>query len=171
MFCEIPPFVFRIFFLSSNNKCFFYCQIELYFVDDEDFGPFSPRNEIGSLNLVLRIIDSLLSCNASHQAIQVLQELRNITLSKLHLVGIQSGDMDQLTIDRSFNNAEEDDSLLSWAKNNGVRSKLNIARKFFSFLLFFSLLLLKIVSCEPLKCSKYSVPPKNTETASIPIKY
>jgi hypothetical protein len=34
-----------------------YCQIELYFVDDEDFGPCSLRKEIGSLSLILRIID------------------------------------------------------------------------------------------------------------------
>jgi protein-histidine N-methyltransferase len=112
-----------------------YHQIELYFVDDEDFGPFSPRNEIGSLNLMLRIIDSLL-CTASHQAIQVLQELRNITLSKVNLVELQSAPENHLTIDGSFNNTEEDNLLVSWAKNNGVRSKLNIARKFFFSFLF-----------------------------------
>ncbi|KAF3325802.1 [Fructose-bisphosphate aldolase]-lysine N-methyltransferase [Carex littledalei] len=102
-------------------------EIELYFVEDEDFGPFSPRNEIGSLNLILRIIDTLL-CTASHQAIQVLRELRNVTLSKVHLVGTQSGVVDHMMIDESSNNIEEDDSLLRWAKNNGVQSKLNIGR-------------------------------------------
>lgn len=124
----------------------FYCQIELYFVEDEDFGPFSPRNEIGSLHLIIKIIDSLLS-TASHQAIQVLQELRNVTLSKVHLVGTQSGVVDHMMIDESSNNIEEDDSLLRWAMNNGVQSKLNIGRKF-CFYYF------EIVTHESLKSSK-----------------
>lgn len=125
----------------------FYCQIELYFVEDEDFGPFSPRNEIGSLNLILRTIDSLLS-TTSHQAIQVLQELRNVTLSKVHLVGTQSGVVDHMMIDESSNNIEEDDSLLRWAKNNGAQSKLNIGCKFCLHYYF------EIVTHESLKSSK-----------------
>ncbi|KAJ4754957.1 Histone-lysine N-methyltransferase setd3 [Rhynchospora pubera] len=102
-------------------------EIELYFVEDEEFGPFSPRNEIGSLNLILRKIDCLLR-TASQQAIQVLQDLRSMTVLKLNSVGTNSEAVDQMVIDESLNNMEEDNTLLSWAENNGVRSRLNIAR-------------------------------------------
>ncbi|XP_078443072.1 SET domain-containing protein isoform X2 [Wolffia australiana] len=94
---------------------------EIYFVEDEDIGPFTPRNEIESLNSVLSAID--LSLDGSKGGLAgLLQFLRKATCD---LLGKIEAQCDDYKISGEPNsNAEE--MLLKWGKELGVKSKLRI---------------------------------------------
>lgn len=98
-------------------------QVEVYFLEDDDFGPFSPRNELESLNSILLAIKSLIS-SAKLDELEVLHVLENATVAMINSFGDLASDC---MIAKNFDtNARE---LLKWGKNHGVRTKLNIACK------------------------------------------
>ncbi|KAJ3693386.1 hypothetical protein LUZ60_008866 [Juncus effusus] len=96
-------------------------EIEIYFAGDEDLGPFSSRNEIESLNLLLRMINSVES-TASNDKLKILKEIKKGILANFDSLGNQ--DLNELIIDEKN---EIEGSLLKWGEINGVQSKLNIA--------------------------------------------
>lgn len=99
-------------------------QLELYFAGDDDYGPFSARNELESLNLLLKTINTLLVA-ANDGAKGVLQLLVDEILVRLTSVGLT--DKHQMALQTE--NHETEDSLLKWGEQHGVKSKLQIACK------------------------------------------
>ncbi|KAJ0984217.1 hypothetical protein J5N97_002573 [Dioscorea zingiberensis] len=97
-------------------------EVELYFAEDDNVGPFSPRNELESLHEVLQIVKSLL-LNAKAQSIEVLQILFNQTCGMINGVGAQNI-VERIT-DQFDATAEE--SLLKWGQSHGAATKLRIA--------------------------------------------
>ncbi|URE15978.1 SET domain containing protein [Musa troglodytarum] len=95
---------------------------ELYFAGDDDIGPFSPRNEIESLNLILVIISSSIS-NVKDKAVEVLQLLRDTTIAMVKSVG--DSNIHKMIATKFSTDSEE--LLLKWGKDHGVRTKLKIA--------------------------------------------
>lgn len=99
--------------------------MELYFVGDENYGPFSPRNELESLNLILSAINSLPK-GLTNNAVEILNRLQDETLEKIKSYG--DNNMDKMMIVKCVSNVES--LLLEWGENNGVNSKLQITCKF-----------------------------------------
>jgi histone-lysine N-methyltransferase SETD3 len=99
-------------------------QLELYFAGDDDYGPFSTRNELESLNLLLKIINTLL-VTANDGAKGVLQVLEDEIVVRLRSVGLT--DNDQMVLQTQ--NHDTEDSLLKWGEHHGVKSKLQISCK------------------------------------------
>eukprot|EP01018_Ginkgo_biloba_P040195 Gb_37578 [translate_table: standard] len=97
-------------------------ETEWYFVEDDDFGPFSPRNELEALNLVYSIIGDLLQL-ASDETIELLHALQDTIVYKID--SFSNGDTENTAVAMSSGQAER--HLLDWATKHGVRSKLNIA--------------------------------------------
>ncbi|KAJ6846217.1 uncharacterized protein M6B38_279240 [Iris pallida] len=97
-------------------------EVEIYFAEDDDCGPFCPKNELESLNSILLIIDSLFSC-AKSDGMEVLQVLQKATVSMINCVGAQN--IDSMIVKWVDTDAEE--SLMKWGKDHGVRTKLKIA--------------------------------------------
>ncbi|THU61461.1 hypothetical protein C4D60_Mb07t23520 [Musa balbisiana] len=95
---------------------------ELYFAGDDDIGPFSPRNEIESLNLILAIVSSSIS-NVKDKAVEVLQLLHDSTIAMVKSVG--DSNIHKMTATKFGTDSEE--LLLKWGKDHGVRTKLKIA--------------------------------------------
>ena len=98
-------------------------QVELYFVEDDDFGPFSPRNELESLNSILLIINSLISC-AKPDEMEVLQMLRSALVAMIN--SFEATDSDYMIIKNFDSDTKE---LMKWGGNHGMRTKLKIACK------------------------------------------
>ncbi|OAY75983.1 Ribulose-1,5 bisphosphate carboxylase/oxygenase large subunit N-methyltransferase, chloroplastic [Ananas comosus] len=61
-------------------------ELELYFAEDDDFGPFSSRNELESLNSVLNTIHSVLA-TASGDAIELSPVLETATIGMIKSLG------------------------------------------------------------------------------------
>nr|CAD1840262.1 unnamed protein product [Ananas comosus var. bracteatus] len=97
-------------------------ELELYFAEDDDFGPFSSRNELESLNSVLNIIHSVLA-TASVDAIQVLQVLETATIGMIKSLGMEN----KVEMIAMNFNGDAEDSLLKWGESHGVKTKLKVA--------------------------------------------
>lgn len=99
-------------------------QTELYFAGDDDFGPFSARNELESLNSVLSIINSMF-LSAKDDSKEVLQVLRDATIDKIKSFG--SKNIEENITEKC--NSDTENLLLQWGTNHGVKTKLQIACK------------------------------------------
>uniref|UniRef100_A0A0E0AST6 SET domain-containing protein n=1 Tax=Oryza glumipatula TaxID=40148 RepID=A0A0E0AST6_9ORYZ len=97
-------------------------ELELYFNGDDDFGPLSTRNELESLNLLLKILNTLL-LTANVGAMGVFQVLRDEILIRLRSLELE--DNGQMVVQIQNQNVE--DSLLKWGEQHGVKTKLQIA--------------------------------------------
>ncbi|EMS63876.1 hypothetical protein TRIUR3_16437 [Triticum urartu] len=97
-------------------------ELELYFAGGDDYGPFSARNELESLNLLLKTVNALLVA-ANDGTKGVLQLLVDEILVRLRSVGLT--DKHQMALQTE--NHETEDSLLKWGEQHGVKSKLQIA--------------------------------------------
>ncbi|KAG8046840.1 hypothetical protein GUJ93_ZPchr0008g13648 [Zizania palustris] len=97
-------------------------ELELYFYGDDDFGPLSARNELESLNLLLKILNTLL-LTTNDDAKEVLQILCDEILCRLRTLGFK--DNGQMIV-QTQNQAMED-SLLEWGEQHGVKTKLQVA--------------------------------------------
>ncbi|KAL5221162.1 hypothetical protein ABZP36_025875 [Zizania latifolia] len=97
-------------------------ELELYFSGDDDFGPLSARNELESLNLLLKILNALL-LTTNDGAKEVLQILCDEILCRLRTLGFK--DNGQMIV-QTQNHAMED-SLLEWGEQHGVKTKLQVA--------------------------------------------
>ncbi|EEC83171.1 hypothetical protein OsI_28399 [Oryza sativa Indica Group] len=97
-------------------------ELELYFTGDEDFGPLSTRNELESLNLLLKILNTLL-LTANVGAMGVLQVLCDEILLRLRSLELE--DNGQMVV--QIRNQNMEDSLLKWGEQHGVKTKLQIA--------------------------------------------
>lgn len=102
----------------------FLVQIELYFAEDDNSGPFSPKNELESLGTVLQIVKSSI-LNAKAERLWVLKFLLNQTEDIFNAVG--AGNIVEM-ISNKFDSSAED-SLLKWGWTHGVETKLRIACK------------------------------------------
>nr|XP_010913651.1 uncharacterized protein LOC105039260 [Elaeis guineensis] len=97
-------------------------EIELYFAGDDDCGPYSPRNELESLNSILIVINSLLS-GAKNDIIQVLHVLKNRIMTMINSVAVQN--IHEMIIEKL--DADTEEMLLTWGEDHGVRTKLKIS--------------------------------------------
>lgn len=102
-------------------------QVELYFSEDAiDLGGFtSLRNELEALDLILKVIDKVLS-SGKGATINVLQNLRDVTLDRIHELGKSNGEETRIFRD---SNSDKEKCLLEWGVKNGVKTNLDIARK------------------------------------------
>ncbi|KAF0899805.1 hypothetical protein E2562_024842 [Oryza meyeriana var. granulata] len=97
-------------------------ELELYFYGDDDFRPLSARNELESLNLLLKILNTLL-LTANDAAKGVLHVLHDEILLRLRSLELEdNGQMVTQT-----QNQDMEDSLLKWGEKHGVKTKLQIA--------------------------------------------
>lgn len=96
-------------------------ETEWYFMEDDDFGPFSPRNELESLYFIYCITRDLLH-SISGEKIEILQALQNAIINKIEcLVNDDSENVGGVTC-----TGQVERQLLDWAMKQGVNSKLNI---------------------------------------------
>lgn len=103
-------------------------QADLYFaVSDviQSVAFHSPRNELEALNSVLSLLEkSILS--SKHVRVDVLQDLRNITLDKFHELGNKIREETKIVGNCCY---DRETSLLQWGESEGVKTKLEIACK------------------------------------------
>jgi hypothetical protein len=97
--------------------------VEFYFVEDDDSGPFNPRNEVEALNVVrsaLQIVESVKQRSNSIDTLitMVLNKLDTMSTSpkSVKLGALCEGDAER--------------NLLTWAENEGVKSKIDAAGQF-----------------------------------------
>lgn len=105
-------------------------QVDLYFAasDISQLVKFNnPRNELEALHSVMLLIDnSILS--SKHLRVDVLQDLRNMTLDKINALG---NNIREDTIIVENVSCDKETCLLQWGEGEGVKTKLDIACKFF----------------------------------------
>ncbi|XP_020523784.1 N-lysine methyltransferase SETD6 isoform X2 [Amborella trichopoda] len=97
-------------------------ETELYFVEDDDLGPFSPMNELESLNLVYSVINDLLHSVTGNEK-EVLVALRNAIVDNIASYGTEAtngGKIKQCA-------PKPEMQLLEWGRSLGVKTKLQIA--------------------------------------------
>ncbi|KAH9297670.1 hypothetical protein KI387_029352, partial [Taxus chinensis] len=97
-------------------------ETEWYFMEDDDFGPFSPRNELEALYSIYCIAHDLLR-SASGENVEILHALHTAMVDKIDC--FSNGDAENIAGVISTGQAER--RLLDWATAQGVKSKLNIA--------------------------------------------
>ena len=106
-------------------------QAEWYFLEDDDFGPFSPRNEMEALYLIYSITNDLLRAS-SGENIEILHALQSATVNKIKFFA----NVDAENIAGVISTGEAEREMLEWASKEGVKSKLNIAGEFRCILLY-----------------------------------
>lgn len=97
-------------------------ETEWYFIEDDDYGPFSPRNELEALNVIHSITCDLIHFASSEDA-ELLQALKAEVVDKI--VCFANEDVENTEGVRCIGQAET--QLFYWAIKQGVKSKLNIA--------------------------------------------
>lgn len=123
----------KILNLSYLSNRVYYVQIDLYFGGADlshILGSNSPRNELESLNLLLKNIDDSI-LNHQPKAINVLQELRNATVNLMHDFGKKVGEETRVV---PGSNCEKENALLQWGKSNGISTKLEIACEYLTLI-------------------------------------
>ncbi|XP_020671850.1 uncharacterized protein LOC110091896 [Dendrobium catenatum] len=96
--------------------------VEIYFSEDDDFGPFSQRNELEAFNAILQMLKSVLS-GATPDEMKALNELQNVTIARVNSIADQN--IDKMITKKLATNAE--DLLLKWGESHGARSKVMVA--------------------------------------------
>lgn len=101
-------------------------EVDLYFAASDviqSVSFHSPRNELEALHSVLSLLDkSILS--SKHVRVDVLQDLRNITLDKFHELGNKIRKETKIVGNCRY---DRETSLLQWGESEGVKTKLDIA--------------------------------------------
>ncbi|XP_010259843.1 PREDICTED: uncharacterized protein LOC104599142 [Nelumbo nucifera] len=98
-------------------------EAELYFGrGDVPLDFYSTRNELESLNSILSVIDTLLS-GATSKSKEDLQDLKGATIDLISSLGDKNDE--EIRIEKCSCSTVE--LLLQWGKNNGVKTKLQIA--------------------------------------------
>jgi histone-lysine N-methyltransferase SETD3 len=97
-------------------------QLELYFAGDDYIGPFSARNELESLNLLFKIMKSLIP-PSNAVAKEVMERLKDEIVVRLRSVG----ETDDAQMIVQTHNHDAEDSLLKWGEHHGVKTKIQIA--------------------------------------------
>ena len=98
-------------------------QVEIYFIEDDEYGPFSPRNEVEALNSVLSALQIVENVKKSDNMIDI---LITIVLNKLASMTIPQNSFKPGVVCEG----EAERLLLTWAKNEGVKSKIDVAGQF-----------------------------------------
>ncbi|PKU77864.1 [Fructose-bisphosphate aldolase]-lysine N-methyltransferase, chloroplastic [Dendrobium catenatum] len=96
--------------------------VEIYFSEDDDFGPFSQRNELEAFNAVLQMLKSVLS-GATPDEMKALNELQNVTIARINSIAYKN--IDKMIPKKLETTAE--DLLLKWGESHGARSKVMVA--------------------------------------------
>ncbi|KAK7851575.1 hypothetical protein CFP56_041748, partial [Quercus suber] len=84
---------------------------------------YSPRNEVEALNSILLLLDISVSSGMRMQ-MNVLQELREAIVGMIHDFGDKNSVKTTILENHSCGKEE---CLLQWGKNNGIRTRLQIA--------------------------------------------
>lgn len=88
---------------------------------------YSPRNELEALNSILQLVESSLS-GACEMQKNVLQVLHNVIVDKI----CQFAENNTLkTTIVEGQNSDKEKQLLQWGENNGVKTRLQIACKYY----------------------------------------
>lgn len=101
-------------------------EVELYFGEDDACSSveyYSPRNEVEALNSILLLLDISLSSGMCMQ-MNVLQELREAIIGMIRDFGDKNSVKTTILENHSCGKEE---CLLQWGKNNGIRTRLQIA--------------------------------------------
>ncbi|PON97914.1 Rubisco LSMT methyltransferase [Trema orientale] len=101
-------------------------EVELYFSEDDasltvDF--YSPRNEIVSLNSILRLVENSLDGHTQMQK-NILEELRNVISDMIANCSDKNNVKSVIVEDHC---CDKESCLLQWGEANGTRSRLGIA--------------------------------------------
>ncbi|KAG6517502.1 hypothetical protein ZIOFF_020894 [Zingiber officinale] len=107
--------------LVQTARILYMNEIELYFAGDDDIGPFSPRNELESLNFILAHLSSLIS-NVKYSSIEVLHLVHNTIFAMIKTVG--DNNIDTMTAKKFGTDSEE--LLLKWGQDHGLKTMLSI---------------------------------------------
>ena len=117
-------------------------QVELYFLEDDASSTvefYSPRNELVSLNFILRFLENSLDGRIQVRK-NILQELRNATVDMIDNCSDKNS-MESVIVEDQC--CDKENSLLQWGEENGMRSTLRIACKY--LFLFFYFLNLSVI--------------------------
>ncbi|KAG0475153.1 hypothetical protein HPP92_014839 [Vanilla planifolia] len=96
--------------------------VEIYFIEDDDVGPFSTVNELKSLHSILEIFNCV-DLGVNYNEIEAFNELLNATIARINSVAHQS--TNKIITEEIDTTAEE--LLLKWGQSQGARSKVKIA--------------------------------------------
>jgi protein-histidine N-methyltransferase len=110
--------------MTNRLICVNLLQLELYFAGDDYIGPFSARNELESLNLLFKIMKSLIP-PSNAVAKEVMERLKDEIVVRLRSVG----ETDDAQMIVQTHNHDAEDSLLKWGEHHGVKTKIQIACK------------------------------------------
>ncbi|KAG0475040.1 hypothetical protein HPP92_014726 [Vanilla planifolia] len=97
--------------------------VEIYFIEDDDVGPFSTVNELKSLHSILEIFNCV-DLGVNYNEIEAFNELLNATIARINSVAHQS--TNKIITEEIDTTAEE--LLLKCWQSQGARSKVKIAR-------------------------------------------
>ncbi|KAK8926274.1 hypothetical protein KSP39_PZI018131 [Platanthera zijinensis] len=96
--------------------------VEMYFMEVDDFGPFSQRNELESLNAVLQMLISMFSGANPHE-METLNELQKATIGKLNSIAVHPSEK---VITEKVDMISEE-LLLKWGQTHGAKLKVTIS--------------------------------------------
>lgn len=105
-------------------------QVDLYFAASDviQLVKFhNPRNELEALHSVMLLIDNTI-LSAKNLPVDVLQALRDMTLDKISALGNR---IREDTVILENVSCDRETCLLQWSEGEGVKTKLDIACKFF----------------------------------------
>lgn len=103
-------------------------QVELYFLEDDASSPvdsYSFRNELASLNSILRLVENSL-CDCTDMQKNILQELRTSIAGMIDKLRIENNLESVILEDHC---CDKENRLLQWGVENGMTSRLRIACK------------------------------------------
>ncbi|OMO61338.1 carboxylase-lysine N-methyltransferase [Corchorus capsularis] len=98
-------------------------EVELYFGQIDGAGSYSPRNEMEALNSILSFIRTSFSSQL-HSQTHALQDLRDAVVNMIHEFGTKNKVEDKT--DKNYN-CDKEQCLVEWAKDHGVKTRLQIA--------------------------------------------
>lgn len=104
-------------------------QVDLYFAASDVIHSVkfqNPRNELEALHSIMLLIDNSI-LNSKHLRVDILQDLRNMTLEKINALG--NTIKDDTKIVGNFR-CDRESRLVHWGEGEGVKTKLEIACKF-----------------------------------------
>eukprot|EP00250_Pteridium_aquilinum_P016174 c22983_g1_i1 orf=201-1805(+) len=94
-------------------------EIEWYFLEEDDFGPITSRNELEALHLLLTTLNCVKNANQASTSLDILVD---IVMHKLGLL-----DVDEIVKPGIVCNGDKEKRLLDWAQREGIESKLDVA--------------------------------------------
>ncbi|WOG96856.1 hypothetical protein DCAR_0416194 [Daucus carota subsp. sativus] len=112
--------------LLQKARVIYFTEVDLYFAASDVIQSVkfqNPRNELEALQSIMFLIDNSI-LNSKHLRVDILQDLRNMTLEKINALG--NTIKDDTKIVGNFR-CERESRLVHWGEGEGVKTKLEIA--------------------------------------------